>query len=190
MAKRKATKRSGGDAALIKRLRRLSSETVSDVLDVTGLPNQVLAATIRPLAPGVRLAGPAFCVRGRALDPARPAPAGVTFEVERQVAPGCIVMTATGSWAGSAVIDGHIALAYRKKGCAGFVVDGGVRYAAEICALGLPGFATHVTPLRPTNRWAVVEFGQAIVMPGQNGTEVVVHPGDLILGDDDGVIVI
>jgi 4-hydroxy-4-methyl-2-oxoglutarate aldolase len=188
MAKGKTAGRPGAATLLAKRLRRLSSETVSDVLDVMGLTNQVLAAALQPLRPGMRLAGPAFCVRGQAIDASRPVPADVAFEVERRVTPGCIVMTATGGWRGSAVIDGHIALAYRKKGCAGFVVDGGMRYATEIRTLGLPGFATHVTPLRSTNRWSAVEFGQAIAMPGQNGAAVVIHPGDLILGDDAGVI--
>jgi regulator of RNase E activity RraA len=89
MAKRKPAKRIDDAAGLIKRLRRQTTETISDVLDVMGLPNQVLAATIRPLAPGMRLAGPAFCVRGRAIDAAHPAPADMPYTVDRQLTPGC-----------------------------------------------------------------------------------------------------
>jgi regulator of RNase E activity RraA len=36
----------------------------------------------------------------------------------------------------------------------------------------------------------VVESGQPIVLPGQGGAEVIVHPGDMLLGDADGVVVI
>jgi regulator of RNase E activity RraA len=160
------------------------------VLDVMGLLNQVLAATIRPLAPGMRLAGPAFCVRGRAIDAAHPAPADMPYTVDRQLTPGCVVVMATGGWTKSAVIGGNVALSYRKKGCIGLVIDGAVRDAGEIRALGLVTFATHVTPRRPTARWSVVESGQPIVLPGQGGAEVIVHPGDMLLGDADGVVVI
>src|SRR4051812_47495456 len=82
MAKPKRSKPAGGAKQLIRRLQRLSTETVSDVLDVMGLANQVLSAAIRPLASGMRVAGPAFCVRGHAIDEAHPAPAGATFEVD------------------------------------------------------------------------------------------------------------
>lgn len=190
MAKRKGAKRGNGAAGLVKRLRRQATETISDVLDVMGLPNQVLAAAIRPLAPGMRLAGPAFCVRGRAVDPAQPPPPAIPYEVDRQLTPGCIVVMATGGWTKSAVIGGNVALSYRKKGCAGLVVDGAVRDAGEIRALGLAAFATHVTPRRPTARWGVVEYGQPVSLPGQSGTDVIVHPGDMLLGDADGAVVI
>src|SRR5882672_215481 len=47
------------------RLAHLQSCTVGDVLDEMGLPNQVLAAGIRAISPGMNVAGPAFCISGR-----------------------------------------------------------------------------------------------------------------------------
>jgi 4-hydroxy-4-methyl-2-oxoglutarate aldolase len=194
MAKRKPkTVRAKADAgvrALSRRLARRSSDTIADVLDVMGLGNQTLSAAIRPLSPGMRLAGPAFCVRGRPIDKSNPAPAGAPYEVDRSLTPGSIVVTATGGHAVSAVIGGNVVASYKMHGCAGLVVDGAVRDSAEIRALRLPAFTTHVTPRRPAGRWSVVEHGQPISMPGQSGSEVVVHPGDLVLGDEDGVVVI
>jgi 4-hydroxy-4-methyl-2-oxoglutarate aldolase len=187
---RKTTRRAASPLqGLVRRLRRQSTDTISDVLDVMGLSHQVLSAALRPLGAKARLAGPAFCVRGRALDGAAPPPAGAPFEVDRALTPGCVVVMATGGHASSAVIGGNVVAAYRTRGCVGLVVDGAVRDGAEIRAL-LPAFCTHVTPRRPAGRWAVAEFGQPISLPGQGGTPVIIHPGDLILGDEDGVVVI
>ena len=186
----KKTKSPPHPGGLVRRLRRLTTEAVSDVLDVMGLPNQVLAATIRAAAPGMRLGGPAFCVRGRAVDPDHPAPAGIGFEVDRRLTPGCVVVTASGGFSGSAVIGGNTALAYKKRGCSGLLVDGAVRDFGEMRALGLAVFATHVTPRRQVGRWSVVEFGQTVALPAQGGGEVVIHPGDIVFGDADGVVAI
>lgn len=195
MAKRKTDAGRNANAAaaaraLSRRLARQSTDTIADVLDIMGLGNQTLSEKLRPLVPGMRLAGPAFCVRGRPIDKSNPAPPGAPYEVDRNLTAGSIIVTATGGHTVSAVIGGNVVLSYKKRGCAGLVVDGAVRDSAEIRALRIPTFATHVTPRRPAGRWSVVEHGQPISMPGQSGSEVIVHPGDLILGDEDGVVVI
>lgn len=187
MAARKSPK-PAASAALIRRLRRHASETISDVLDIMGLPNQVLAASIRPIVPGTRLAGPAFCVRGRAVEPGQASGTG-QYAVDRALTKGCIVVMATGGYAGSAIIGGNIAAAYRKRGAAGVVIDGAVRDLSEIRRL-LPAFATHLSPRRPGGRWNVIAFGEPVAMPGQGGDPVMVHPGDLMLGDASGVVVV
>lgn len=176
-------------AALIRRLQRQASETISDVLDVMGLPNQVLTAAIRPIPPVKTIAGPAFCVRGRAVTPDNPAPAGTQFEVDRQLKPGMVVVMATGGHTSSAVAGGNVAASYRKRGCAGLVLQGAIRDAAEIRSF-LPVFCTHVTPKRPGGRFSVVAYGEPIELPGQGPEPVIVHPGDLIVADADGAVVI
>jgi 4-hydroxy-4-methyl-2-oxoglutarate aldolase len=186
----RASKADAGARTLSRRLSRQSSDTIADVLDVMGLGNQTLGAAIRPLTTGMRLAGPAFCVRGRPIDKSNPAPAGAPYEVDRSLTPGSVVVTATGGHTVSAVIGGNVVASYKRHGCAGLVVDGAVRDSAEIRALRIPTFTTHVTPRRPAGRWSVVEHGQPISIPGQSGSEVVIHPGDFILGDEDGVVVI
>jgi 4-hydroxy-4-methyl-2-oxoglutarate aldolase len=187
-ARKKSKKRADPTGALVRRLGRHASETISDVLDVMGLPEQVLAAVIKPIAPGLRVAGPAFCVRGQAIDAAHP-PASRQYDVDRSLSPGCVVVMASGGYSGSALVGGNIAASYRKRGCAGLVLDGAVRDPQEVKSF-VPTFATHVTPRRPGGRWNVVAFGEPISMPGQGNTEVIVHPGDLILGDASGVVVI
>ncbi len=72
-----------------------------------------------------------------------------------------------------------------ERGCAGIVTDGGFRDAAGIAALGMPAF--HNRPSAPTN----LTLHQAIDINVPIGCgDAPVFPGDVVLGDQDGVIVI
>ena len=72
-----------------------------------------------------------------------------------------------------------------KRGVAGVVTDGGFRDSAEIAKLGFPAY--HYRPSAPTN----LTLHQAIEINGPIGCgDAPVFPGDIILGDQDGVIVI
>jgi regulator of RNase E activity RraA len=72
-----------------------------------------------------------------------------------------------------------------QRGCAGVVTDGGFRDAAEIAKLGFPAY--HQRPSAPTN----LTLHQAIEINVPIGCgDAPVFPGDVILGDGDGVIVI
>jgi regulator of RNase E activity RraA len=71
------------------------------------------------------------------------------------------------------------------RGCAGIVTDGGLRDSAEIATLGMPAF--HNRPSAPTN----LTLHQAIDVNVPIGCgDAPVFPGDVIVGDADGVIVI
>jgi regulator of RNase E activity RraA len=65
------------------------------------------------------------------------------------------------------------------------VLDGGCRDVAFIRATGFPVFCAHVTPEDSTWRWEL----QATQVPVTIGT-VQVEPGDWVVGDDDGVVVV
>ncbi len=72
-----------------------------------------------------------------------------------------------------------------KRGVAGIVTDGGFRDSAEIAELDFPSF--HARPSAPTN----LTLHQAIAVNEPIGCgDVAVFPGDYIIGDDDGVMVI
>src|SRR5918995_6636829 len=72
-----------------------------------------------------------------------------------------------------------------QRGCAGVITDGGFRDSAEIAALGIPAY--HQRPSAPTN----LTLHQAIDINVPIGCgDAPVFPGDIILGDQDGVIVI
>jgi regulator of RNase E activity RraA len=72
-----------------------------------------------------------------------------------------------------------------KRGCAGIVTDGGFRDAPEIATLDMPAY--HNRPSAPTN----LTRHQAIELNGPIGCgDVAVFPGDVVVGDGEGVVVI
>ncbi len=73
----------------------------------------------------------------------------------------------------------------RLRGCAGVVTDGGVRDAAEIVEAGFPVYAKAVCPPNSTQAHRFIELDVPISCGG-----VAVYPGDFLVGDSDGVILI
>ena len=101
------------------------------------------------------------------------------------VGPGeVIVIEARGS-AGSGTLGDILALRAQFNGAAGVVTDGGVRDYAAVAEIGLPVFAQTAHPAVLGRRH--VPWDQDIAVACGNAT---VLPGDVIVGDDDGVIVI
>jgi 4-hydroxy-4-methyl-2-oxoglutarate aldolase len=76
---------------------------------------------------------------------------------------------------------------WRAKGIAGTVIDEATRDVAGIRALGFPVFARRVTP-RTFHYPAGADHGAVNVLVSCGG--VLVQPGDVIMGDDDGVVVV
>ena len=179
-----------GDS-LIDRLSRLDCGQVSDVLDEAGLPNQVLASAIAPLSPGSRLAGRAACLRGEPIVAATHPPAALPPEaLERAVGPGSVLVIATGNFLAGACLGGFVAYSLQREGARGLLTDGAIRDADEIRELDFPVFCAAVTPINAARRWRLVEAGRPVSLPGQTGVPVEVAPGDLVLADGDGVIVV
>lgn len=132
---------------------------------------------LRPVAPGLKLVGPAVTVRTYPGDWAKPVEA-----IDEAAAGDVIVIDAGGVppavWGELAT---HSAVG---KGLGGVVIDGAIRDTAEIRELKFPAFARHITPQAYEPK-GLGEIGVAVRVAGQ-----VVEPGDWLLGDDDGVIVL
>ena len=100
------------------------------------------------------------------------------------VQPGEVLVIAARG-AGDVAIIGEIVVECAKaRGCAGVVLDGAARDIASLRSLGIPVYAAGATPRGPHKG-----FGGEIDVPVSCGG-VVVTPGDLVLGDDDGVCVV
>jgi 4-hydroxy-4-methyl-2-oxoglutarate aldolase len=84
----------------------------------------------------------------------------------------------------SSVNGASMLVAYVARGLEAVVVDGAVRDVAEIANLGLPLFARGVNPVAPAKR----EVGEVNVAVACGG--VVVEPGDLVMGGEEGVVVV
>ncbi len=83
-----------------------------------------------------------------------------------------------------------ISIGMRERGCVGALVDGGVRDVRWLGEIGFPVYARYGTPVQSIGRWRVTGSGEPVSMPGATVPEVTVSPGDFVLGDEDGVIVI
>jgi 4-hydroxy-4-methyl-2-oxoglutarate aldolase len=175
---------------LSSRLRKLPTSVLSDVLDNCGYPEQSLSSTIKPLDRSMRLAGPAVGFTGVALKDAGTTPALSTYEMDRYVTPGSVIVIATTGHATSAIVGGLMALGFSKQGCAGIVCDGGVRDVQEIIDIPLPTFAGEVMPLNSNRWWQLTGINVAVTLPGQASATVTIQPQDYIVGDADGVIVV
>jgi 4-hydroxy-4-methyl-2-oxoglutarate aldolase len=168
----------------------LDTSIVADVLDDLGLLDQGLAPDFAPFpAQAGKLAGPAFPIAGQ-MSPS-PVAGGDATKMEACAAiPGGAVSVWSGAGEGVCFFGELIALGMQERGCVGALVDGGVRDVAWLGRHGFPVFARYRTPVQSIGRWRVTGYGTPVVMPGATARFVTVAPGDFILADDDGAIVV
>ena len=133
---------------------------------------------IKPLDANMRFAGPAMTADAEPRDclPVQPA-----IALSR---PGDVLVISNGGYDGAAVIGDNVTAMARNQGLAAIVTDGLVRDIEGILAAGIPVFCCGVSPNSPYARG-----------PGRVGLPIaisrsVIQPGDMVVGDGDGVVVI
>jgi regulator of RNase E activity RraA len=173
---------------LVARFEKLSTPVVYDVLDQMGFPDQALSAEVRPLDPGMRVAGPAFTIRGEEYRPGDDGAAA--FRMFREIATGSVLVLAQHGHRVSAPWGENASLSAVMKGAKGLVTDGGVRNADGIVGLGFPVFSRFLTPVFMQGRFTFRDHQVPVELAGQTSERVTVRPGDLVLADRDGVVVI
>lgn len=153
-----------------------------DTPEISDLMNRLytMSSQIRNLtAPHVKLVGPACTVK------AFPGDNLMVHKSLDIVKPGDVVVVDASASTMTAVLGDLISTKARHRGIAGFVVDGLLRDLPAIIALGdFPVFARGVTPIGPLHR-GPGEINFAVSAGG-----IVVHPGDVIVGDLNGVVVV
>jgi regulator of RNase E activity RraA len=173
------------------RLRYLEVDTsnVADVLDSMNLLQQGLAADFGPYPETCkRMAGWAYTIRGQMT----PYPQGGDADKMaacQGLSPGEISVW-SGNGEGICYFGELIALGMKEKGCVGSLLDGGIRDVRWIGEHEFPVFARYRTPVQSIGRWKVTAHQIPVYMRGHDGGNVIVRPGDFILCDDDGAIVI
>ena len=173
-----------------KRYLAVDSSNVADVLDDLGLPDQGLVPGFAPYpATTGRLAGWAFTIRGEMTPYPMDAGDPAKMQACAQLTPGTVSVW-SGRGEGVCFFGELISIGMKERGCVGALVDGGVRDVDWIGELGFPVYARYRTPVQSIGRWKVVESGVPVPMPGATVPEVEVTPGDLILADSDGAIVV
>lgn len=162
------------DAALVKKLSHHGSATVHEAMGRTG----AMERTIKPLARGMKICGPAFTVKAQAGDNV------MILKAMREARPGDVIVVDCGRCPESGPFGELAAAECQTKGLGGFVTTGSVRDTAEIIAMGFPVFSSGISIV------GTVKESLGLINHPISAGGVIVHPGDIILGDDDGIVVI
>ena len=173
---------------LVSRLRALDTCAVSDALDKHGLPCAI--SGLRPLAAQRPTAGRAVTVLlGAPAAVPAPSPGAPKRHLSTAAVdasgPGDVIVVAHQGRTDCAGWGGLLSRAAVLRGIDGVVVDGVARDLAEAAAVGLPVFASGSTAVTARGRAAEVGWGEPVEFAG-----VPVAPGDLVLADAGGVVII
>ena len=167
------------------RFEAVYTAALADILDARGHHDRTLPPSVRPLEPGTRLAGEAFTVLGRKAE-------STDYDRAIRRVLGMLGEVPAGSVAVYACnhdVSAHLGelsvTSLKTRGVAGCVLDGGCRDVRFIRDEGFPVFCRFVTPEDSTWRWEL-EATQVPVTIGR----VRIEPGDWVVGDDDGVVVV
>jgi len=166
---------------------RLYTAVLSDVLDELGYRDQAMPPSIRPLDDALVMAG--FARTGVYREIYRVVPDQNPYELEIALVDDLkaddIAVFGCGGSSRIAPWGELLTTASRARGAAGCVTDGFVRDIRQIRALQFPVFHGGVAPLDSKGRGMVAEIDVPLRCAG-----VAISPGDLIVGDADGVIVV
>lgn len=170
---------------LTARLAQCYTGAVHDVLRMMGHDDIVLPPGIKAIAPGTRLAGPAWTVEGR-IDRTRTRDETLlAWCTLLSKAPAGHVIVCQPNNHEIALMGELSAQTLQARGVLGYVVDGGSRDTELVLAQGFPVFCSFLTPADIVERWMPDAFGEPITIGG-----VSIRTGDYLLGDRDGVVVI
>lgn len=176
-------------AEICSRFRGMYVPAVSDAMYELGLPEPVLPSTLRPLFPERSFVGIAFTVEGVEIVPPVSWDEGKEriasyLEVFQQLTPDSVMVSKNiGDLVGHfGELTGNSAV---EHGCVGVVLDGNLRDTTGLREIGLQVFYRDVNPRSGMGRWEMVSHQQPVTIG-----DVTVHPGDLVIADFDGILVV
>lgn len=164
---------------LLERFGALGTATVSDALDKHGRPGSLLG--IAPLADDQHMVGRAFTVRYVSAQ----VPAGTVGDFIDQVEPGQVVVLDNDGRVDCTVWGDILTAVAHHRGIAGTVIEGVCRDTHRALSVGYPIFSRGRFMRTGKDRVEVAEEQGPVTIGG-----VTVRPGDILLGDSDGVVAI
>lgn len=172
------------ESELCARFEKLYTGAVNDVLREMCLTNVALPAEIMPLRDEMVVCGPAFTIRSNA-DPTLSGELEGRVEMLDLIRPGHVcVWNANGDDKASHWGEVMTA-ASRKRGCRGAIIDGGIRDTKGILSQGFPIWTRYRTSNGSLSRAKMTGY-QVPIKVG----DVIIKPGDIIMADIDGALVI
>jgi len=163
---------------------RLYVAVVSDVLDSLGANNQAMTADLRPIDPSMRVLGRAHTILTTDVYERPADPYDMEIESVDSLQAGDVFIAQTNSIR-TCIWGELLSTASQVRGATGAIIDGHSRDALKIIEMGFPVFCTGFRPVDSSYRSQVVGIKVPIVVGG-----VHVHPGDIVFGDFDGIVVI
>ena len=162
------------DPSIIEAFRALDIATVYEASGRKGF----IDCAIKPAAKGVRICGPAYTVQ------CAPGDNLMLHKALERAGAGDVLVAVTGDAPEYGYWGGMMAVAALARGLAGLAIDGCIRDSVEICKMGFPVFCRGFC-IRGT-----VKTTLGLINYPVNFGRMTVFPGDLILGDDDGMVVV
>lgn len=163
----------------------LYTAVLADSLDEANRRDQAMRETLRPVHLKTRFAGWARTIQWRDMHYIPDDPYTLEIEAVDSILPGEVVVISTCESTRNAPWGELMSTAALTRGARGAVVDGLIRDVRTIEKLGFQIFASGIKPVDSRGRGEVVDYNIPVECGG-----VVVHPGDLIVADFDGVVAI
>jgi regulator of RNase E activity RraA len=168
---------------------RLYVAALCDVLDSLGFRNQAMHQRLRPLLPDITACG--FVGRARTFRwmetdyVVEDDPYGLEIEAMDSLRPGDVAVHSTDSAGTNAPWGELMSTVAKRRGAVGCICDSQVRDCVKIIEMGFPVYCAGIKPVDSQGRGRVMAYD----VPVRCG-EVLVHSGELIFADFDGIVVV